>query len=206
MVGAAPSATRKGPKRGKRTLSDPLRILEREWNDKHSVGTLQFLAVIKSKLHEEEPVLMFNYFGMHRRSVEILRLICLKEHDKFVANFGSQYMPNECWIPSLVILIHRIARGSARSAKNMGMVTGGNDRIVSGIVVSSSAVMESYPKTKGEVACKELRMVCKNKTRLLDDGGKKEAEKDKKFIYWFNLEDVLDPKALASLTTGIPVA
>lgn len=69
--------------------------------------------MIKAKLFEEEPVIMFNYFGMHKHSIEMLRLIKVKEHRKFIQYFTEEYMPDDTMIANLVILVHHVARGSA---------------------------------------------------------------------------------------------
>lgn len=53
---------------------------------------------------------------------------------------------------------------------------------------------------------KELRTFCKNKTPLYVEAGGKYEEAEKKFMYVIGLEEVLDPKAMASLMTGIPAA
>jgi hypothetical protein len=119
----------------------------------HSIGPLQLLTLINTKLCEEEPAILFNYFGMHKRSMEILRLIKAKEHDKFVQHFTPPYMPDESLISNLVILIHHIARGSAANATQIGFPTGDGGILVSRIVVSCADVMTDYLKKNGEVAC-----------------------------------------------------
>lgn len=74
----------KGKELALSALSSPDEFLGRRWQNTHNIGPLQLLALISGKLREEEPVLLFNYFAMHRRSVEILRLIQKKKHHKFV--------------------------------------------------------------------------------------------------------------------------
>ncbi|POS76958.1 hypothetical protein DHEL01_v204658 [Diaporthe helianthi] len=206
--------TKKGNKRGKKNTSQamstrPETLLLEKWSNKHSLGALQFLALVRTKLHEEEPALMFNYFGMHQRCIEMLRRIRTKEHHKFAQYFTPGYMPDESMISNLVILVHHVARGSAASSQAMGLVKpGSGSTAVSRIVMSCGDVMREYLRTKGDVACKELRIFCKNKTPLYVEaagGAEEDEEAQKDFVYWFGLEEVVDPKAMASLMTGIPM-
>ncbi|KAL2280605.1 hypothetical protein FJTKL_12428 [Diaporthe vaccinii] len=201
--------TKKGAQRDKKAQSptNPEDFLLEKWSNKHHLGVLQFLALVRTKLHEEEPVLMFNYFGMHRRSIEILRRIRDKEHHKFVQYFTAGYMPDESMISNLVILIHDVACGSAAASQELGLASKSqSSTIVSRIIMSCGDVMREYLRTKGDLACKELRTFCKNKTPLYSEAVGKDEEQEKKFMSWLSLEEVLDPKAMASLMTGIPVS
>lgn len=210
---ATPSATTKKPsgKQGKDVvLSDPQQLLERKWSNKHNVGGLQFLALVKNKMHQEEPVLIFNYFGMHRRSIEILRLIRTREDHKFKQYFTDRYMPNDSLIANFVILVHHVARGSAQGGQELGLHPR-DAGVASRMLVSCNEVMKGYLAKKGDVARKELKVFCKNKNsphiEMDGDGpGAKDEEADNKFMYLFGLEEVLDPKVMASLMTGIPIA
>jgi hypothetical protein len=186
--------------------SNPQNMFQQKWSHTRHIGTLQLLTLLKSKLFEEEPLLLFNYFGMHKRSLELLRLIKAKEHQKFVQYFTAGYMPDESFISNIVILVHHVARGSAENARAMGLSsTKTGSQVVSRIVVSCSDVMQEYLKKNGDVACKELRVFCRNKKPIQDeiDADKGRSEE---FKYWFSLEESLDPKVLASLMSGIPVA
>ncbi|KAJ6126043.1 hypothetical protein N7471_010536 [Penicillium samsonianum] len=181
-------------------------MFQRKWSHTRNIGTLQLLTLLKSRLFKEEPLLLFNYFGMHKRSLELLRLIKAKEHQKFVQYFTTGYMPDESFISNIMILIHHNARGSARDARAMGlssMNTG--SQVGSRIVMSCGNVMQEYLRKNGDVACKELRVFCKNKKPIKDeidcDKGRSEE-----FYYWFGIEEALEPKVLASLMTGIPIA
>lgn len=212
LASSSPDARKGSTKRGKKNkavVHNPEKLLLDKWSNKHSLGALQFLALVRTKLHEEEPVLMFNYFGMHQRSIEMLRRIRDKEHHKFVQYFTAGYMPDESMISNLVILIHHVARGSAASSQVLGIGRGPDTSVVSRIVMSCGDVMRGYLKTKGDVACRELRTFCKNKTPLFVEeavGGGEDEEAQKKFVYWFGLEEVVDPRAMASLMTGIPLS
>lgn len=208
LTNTSPTA-KKGTKKGKKgqSLANPEELLLNKWTSKHSLGALQFLALVRTKLHEEEPAFMFNYFGMHQRSVEMLRRIRDKEHHKFVQYFTAGYMPNDSWISNLVILIHHVARGSAAASRELGLASDRNgNTAVSRIIMSCGDVMREYLETKGDVACKELRTFCKNKTPLYVQAVGKDEEAEEKFMHIIGLEEVLDPREMASLMTGIPVA
>ncbi|KAL5363557.1 hypothetical protein BJX96DRAFT_187077 [Aspergillus floccosus] len=185
--------------------SNQLTIFQRKWSHTRNIGTLQLLALLKDRLAEEEPLLLFNYFGMHKRCIELLRLIKAKEHHKFVQYFTAGYMPDESFISNLVLLIHHVARGSAEASRAMGFAPRNGGEICSLIVMSCGEIMKEYLQRNGDVACKELRVFCKNKKAILDDDDYDKGRSEE-FQYWFGIEDALDPKALASLMTGIPIA
>jgi hypothetical protein len=185
--------------------SNPELIITRKWSKTHNIDPLQLLAFLKTKMFEAEPLILYNYFGMHKRSIELLRLIRDKEHQKFVQYFTSAYLPDESFISSIVILIHYVAEGSAQNARAMGLASGGVE-VGSRIVTSAGDVMRKYLEKNGDVACKELRVFCKNK-RPIQGGVDYDNGKSDGLVYsWLSLEDVLGPKGVASLMTGIPIA
>ncbi|KAF9890863.1 hypothetical protein FE257_005439 [Aspergillus nanangensis] len=185
--------------------ANPELTITQRWSNTHNIDILQLLAFLKAKLFEEEPIILYNYFGMHKRSVELLRRIRDKEHHKFVQYFTSAYMPDESFISNIVILIHHTARGSAQNGRAMGLAPRGA-QVGSRIVMSAGQVMRDYLKDNGDVACKELRVFCKNKKPIQDDVAYDTSESDDLVYSFFCLEDVLGPKGVASLQTGIPIA
>ncbi|KAJ5748951.1 uncharacterized protein N7511_010647 [Penicillium nucicola] len=185
--------------------SNPELIITRKWANTHNIDTLQLLGFLKTKLFEEEPLILYNYFGMHKRSVELLRLIRDKEHTKFVQYFTSAYLPDDSLISNIVLLILHVAQGSAQSASEMGLASG-ETKIVSRIVMSAGDVMRKYLEKNGDVACKELRVFCKNKKPIQDDIAYENGKSDKMAYSWLSVEDVLGPKGMASFMTGIPIA
>ncbi|KMU75276.1 hypothetical protein CISG_04695 [Coccidioides immitis RMSCC 3703] len=173
--------------------ANPELIIVRKWSNAHNIDTLQLLAFLKSKLFQEEPILMYSYFGMHKRCIELLRLIRDKEHQKFVQYFTSAYMPDESFISNIVLLIHHVAQGSAQNARAMGLASGGVE-VASRIVMSAGDVMREYLKKNGDVACKELRVFCKNKRPIQDDVAYDKGKSDELVYSWLSLEDVLGPR------------
>ncbi|KAL4982461.1 hypothetical protein BDW68DRAFT_57779 [Aspergillus falconensis] len=185
--------------------ANPELFITRTWSNSRNIDTLRLLAFLKAKLFEEEPIILYNYFGMHKRSVELLRLIRDKEHEKFVQYFSPSYMPDETFISNIVILIHHVAQGSAQNARAMGLASGG-DKVGSRIITSAGDVMREYLEKNGGLACKELRVFCKNKKPIQDDGACDKGKSDELVYSWLSLEDVLGPKGVASLMTGIRIA
>ncbi|RMD42306.1 hypothetical protein DV735_g2834, partial [Chaetothyriales sp. CBS 134920] len=184
-------------------LAAPDQFLGRRWQSAHNVGALQLLALIKGKLREEEPVLLFNYFAMHRRSIEILRQIKAKEHHKFVQYFTEGYMPDETMISNLVLLIHHVARGSVANGQQLGLSK--SAQITSRMVVSCGDVLREYVAKHGDETIRELRAFCRN-TDFLSLGKTDKKEVDHDTMYVFGMEQLLSPGQLESLRTGIPLA
>jgi hypothetical protein len=115
-------------------------------------------------------------------------------------------MPHEFLITIIVILIHHVARGSAQDARDMGFTSRDSDKgIGSRIIISSGDVMQKYLEKNGDVACKELRIFCKNKTPI-QEVARDEKGRSEEFVFWTTFEDIVGPKVIASLQTGIPVA
>lgn len=187
---------------------NPELSIARNWSHTHNIDVLHLLALLKTRLFEEEPVILYNYFGMHKRAVELLRLIRDKEHHKFLQYFTAGYIRDDTFISNIVILIHHVARGSAQNAQAMGLGSRSGNEICSRIVVSAADVMRGYLAKNGSVACKELRVFCKNKKPIVQDSGDDGQgwEHADQLVYsWLSLEDILGPTGVASLQTGIPI-
>lgn len=136
------------------------------------------------------------------------RLIRDKEHRKFMQYFTAGYMRDDSFISNIVILIHHVARGSAQNAQAMGLGSRSGNEVCSRIVVSAADVMRGYLAKNGSVACKELRVFCKNKKPIVRDSGHdgQGREYADQLVYsWLSLEDILGPTGVASLQTGIPI-
>lgn len=185
--------------------SNPELIIARKWSNTHSIDQLQLLTFLKTKLFEEEPVILYNYFGMHKRCFEVLRLIKDKEHETFAGWFSPGYLLDESMISSMVLLIHHIAVDATKNTREMGLEFGGV-KTMSVIVASAGDVMREYLAKNRDIACKELRVFCKNKKPIQDDVAYDNGKSDEIRYHRRRLEDVLDPKGMASLETGIRIA
>ncbi|KAI9713960.1 MAG: hypothetical protein M1820_000690 [Bogoriella megaspora] len=194
----------KGSKRnGDASTTSDLQLMHDRWESMHRLGALQLLAALKQGLYTEEPQLQFNYFGMHKRCIEILRRIQTKENHKFEQYYTSRYMPDDTLISNLVILILNVARNSGMASQMMGIGSVSGTSQVSRMILSCEDVMYEYLKTNGDKNCKELKAFCKNKS--LGDARGIEVE-SKQYGYWFSMEEVFNPADMASLETGIPSA
>jgi hypothetical protein len=77
---------------------------------------LELLEALKSKLFEEEPSILFNYLGMHQRSIELVRRFRNKEHDRLARHFTDPYLLDESYISNMVLLVLRLAKVSENNA------------------------------------------------------------------------------------------
>ncbi len=167
----------------------------------HRMGVMQILAAVKEGLYLEEPRLHYNYFDMHKRCIELLRLIDKKERHKFIQYFTEGYMPDDTLISNLVILILTVARGSAMASQQFGIKTSPEGGIASRIVISCEDVMHEYLAKNGDRACKEVKAFCKNKD--LGEQHGLQVQGNREFAYWTSLEEVVDPALMAALQTGV---
>jgi hypothetical protein len=174
-------------------------LLRKRFEKTHRLGALQLLAAIKQGLYAEEPFLNFNYFGMHKRCIEIFRLIQKKEHHKFVQYFSERYMPNDTLIANLVILIMEVAAGSSKATQHLGISLGSGASTASRMVVSCEEVLEVYLRSNGDKACKEIQAFCKNKYLGEDTGLQVQAKEN---AYWFCFEELMSPARMATANTG----
>ena len=173
-------------------------LIRTKWARSHTINVLQLLVTIKEELFSEEPKLLFNYFGMHMRCIEMLRLIKSDQHHKFVQYFGSGYLPDDTYLANLVLLIHHVAAGSAEAARQLGL-TGSGHATGSRFVVACASVLKPYLEKHGSKAVQEVRAFARNKS-LVDVPKLREQSKE---MYWTLLEELVDAKSLASFTTGI---
>ena len=185
------------------TATAGLQTMHHRWDHTHRLGALQLLAAIKQGLYAEEPRLQFNYFAMHKRCIDMLRLIQAKEDHKFRQYFGPGYMPDDTFISNLVLLVLTVAQRSRVESQQMGIGAPEGGAMTSRIVVSCAEVMREYLRDNGDKVCKELKTFCKNQS--LGEARGVEIE-SKKYAYWFNVGEVIDPASLASFQTGIRLA
>lgn len=112
-------------------------------------------------------------------------------------------MPDESFISNIVILIHHIAWGSTQNARALEFrVAQAILEVTSRIVMSCGEFMQEYVQKNGDVACKELKILCKNKTPI-QHVIEQDKSSSEEYYSSFNLEDALSPRAMASLVTGI---
>ncbi|KAJ5702019.1 hypothetical protein N7488_009567 [Penicillium malachiteum] len=168
------------------------------WSPALNTDILEIFDLMKSRLAEEEPMILFNYLGMHQRCIEILRLIQAKENQEFLQCFDSEesYLQrcDGASIQNIALLVLQIARGIDESLKSLKCPHLVESDINSAyrLVMSCGEVMKEYLDRKGDVACKELRVFCKNKKPIWDA-----ADHDKE-SEGLGVEEAMRPKTLAS--------
>ncbi|KAJ6008281.1 hypothetical protein N7540_012257 [Penicillium herquei] len=192
--------------------SNPQVMFQQKWSRSQKIDILQFLALMKSRLAEEEPMFLFNYFGLHQRCITILGCIERMEYQELGQNSDSSYI-RACkgrLVSNIAVLVLEIARNTEKSVQSLRFATpvGSNNHIACQIVMRCAQVMKAYLQQNGDVACKELRVFCKNKKPIYDAIDCDTDSSDLDDYYWVDIEKTMtmDPKTLASLETGIPVA
>ena len=65
--------------------------LKKKWQKTKTLSPLQLLATLCERLSNEEPLLMFNYFGMHKRCMDLLRLLKATLRDTLPENIQHDH-------------------------------------------------------------------------------------------------------------------
>ncbi|KAF2501172.1 hypothetical protein BU16DRAFT_613108 [Lophium mytilinum] len=172
------------------------------WQRSHDIGRLQLLKAIKESMFWEEYRLTFDYFGMHRRCIEMMRLIRGREKLMFVplADHGDV---DDTQIGFMVERILHFARKSACDRADTPTDDIYDDDYLTSLpielmLLNVTDAMEEYLAKYGDVACKELKVFC---TAWKTDFDKmKDLEQGKRDVYWTCLEEVIDRDALAKMT------
>ncbi|KAI9738395.1 MAG: hypothetical protein M1834_008898 [Cirrosporium novae-zelandiae] len=169
-------------------------LLQRQWEKSHKMSSLQLLAALRERLEDEENRLIFNYFGLHRRCIELLRSLRTELHDKLVQYNGPQYIENESQLPCIPLYVLLAAMNSGKAALQMGIKSVMTHSLM---LTRSGNLMKEFLEKKGDVGCKELRAFCKRKEELEVQQQKEEDSP----LYMFTLEELVDPTVMAYLTT-----
>lgn len=172
-------------------------LMRRKWKTSHTLSQLQLLTALRERLADEESRLLFNYFGMNSRCIKLLRELRIELDEKFVQYFGPKYLDDESQLTFIVGFIFNVAIGSAASARSLGLPK--SAQAASKAVIRAANVMQEFTKKKGDVGCKELRVFCKRKGEVSLEDSKVEEEK---MVYWFALDEIVDPKVLAAFQFG----
>lgn len=188
--------------KSKRELS---RGLKRKWTTAQTLSPLQLLAALRERMIDEEPRLIFNYFGMHQRCVELMRLIRTEIHSNLVQYFGEKYLESEYQLSTVILYIFHVALGPGMGARAYGIapLAGSGAKTGSLLMQRAGKVMQDFLRNDGGIACKELRAFCKNEKHTQEEAREEGNRRDKNMLYWFTMEDMLTPAQMASLQTGI---
>ncbi|KAL1966517.1 hypothetical protein VTN77DRAFT_4439 [Rasamsonia byssochlamydoides] len=174
-------------------------ILRRKWTVSNNLSPLQLLTALRERLADEELKLLFNYFGLQDRCLDLLQALREELNDKLVQYFGPTYLKDEKDLTLIVNYILDVAHGSAASAQSLGLAKG-SARVMSKMVMRAANVIQSFVKGKGGVGCKELRAFCRQKSKVMSqEAGKSESESEQKTLYWFAVDELVDPKDMIML-------
>jgi hypothetical protein len=184
--------------KGQRDSKAAITFIRKKWDKTHTLGPIQLLAALQIQLSNDEPKLLVNYFSMHQRVIEILRLIRIKKNSKFAQYFGPTYIQNETQLRALIALIHHVAK---MSVKVPSPLTGGT-LMNSRMLMSCGEVLVQHLKENGDAACRELREWCTRQDLLLREK-EDQDEVSTEWVSWLAVEDVLGPAVIARMQTGI---
>ncbi|KAL1985781.1 hypothetical protein VTN96DRAFT_7403 [Rasamsonia emersonii] len=172
-------------------------VIRRKWTVANSLSTLQLLTALRERLADEEPKLLFNYFGLKERCLDLLQGLQKELDGKLVQYFGSAYLKDEKDLSLIVSYILEVAHGSARSARSLGFAKG-SARVMSKMVMRAANVMQDFVKGNGGVGCKELRAFCRQKGKVMSQADKTRESK-RETLYWFAVDELIDLKELSML-------
>ncbi|KAF3906750.1 hypothetical protein AA313_de0203461 [Arthrobotrys entomopaga] len=175
-----------------------LQVLKRKWKNKKTLTPLQLLTVMRSNLALEERKLLFNYIGIHERCFEFLGKLRDHVHDKLVQYNGVDYLEAEHQLPFVVSYVMHAAIMSAKASKAMGL---NSKQVGSVMLVRTANLMKEYTNTKGNVACKELKVFSKAYKANIE-GNCNSEKKNEKELYWTAIEEIVDTRSLALLQMG----
>ncbi|KAF2814749.1 uncharacterized protein BDZ99DRAFT_548855 [Mytilinidion resinicola] len=147
-------------------------LQRKAWETSHEIGRLQFLQAIKDAMVCEEPRINFNYFGLHQRCIELMRLIRDKNPRRFVWPGGDKDMDDT----------------------HIGIMV---EWILGSTLFGVTDVMKQYLAKNGDVACRQLRAFSK---AYKNDQADMVLEDAKRYTYWRCLEDVIDRDVFALMT------
>lgn len=157
-----------------------------QWDQSHQLGILHFLAALKQGMYIEEPRLQFNYIGLYRSCIELLRLIQAKGTNNVGPDFCRYCAPEDTTTAGLSDLVLAVAQRDRPASQRVSVpIFDGVAR--SGIVSICGEAMEEFLATNGDKACKELRTFCKNQSLT---GVKGLEARTQEAACCFNLEEV----------------
>ena len=176
-----------------KTLSSR-RFLKRRWNASHKLSPLQLLTALRERLIDEEPKLIFDYFGMHWRGMGPLEALQYEVEAKLKQYLQSDYrIEHEYELAGIIPLMFKVAIGSNNAAQQLGIGNVDGVRSTSGILLRAGKAMQEYLGKHGDTGCEELRTLCRNQIGLTSEEPVPRAE----VLHWVKLDEVLDPWALA---------
>ena len=80
---------------------------------------IQLLSCVQEGLAAEEMHLLFDYFGVHERGIELLRKLKDGLHEDMVECFGEDYIEDESQLPYIVGYIFEIVHGEDKAPESL---------------------------------------------------------------------------------------
>lgn len=93
--------------------------LAAEITSQPQITPIQLLTCIQEGLAAEEMHLLFDYFGVHRRGIELLRKLKTGLHEDMVEYFGEDYIEDDSQLLFIVGYIFDIVHGADKAAEHL---------------------------------------------------------------------------------------
>ena len=146
---------------------------KRHWDKNKQLSPLQLLTILRSYLIESEHKLIFDYFGLHHRCIDILLALRTKLDGHLTQYFGANYLEHDFMIACIVGFILSAAEAvddALKKANPKNKRAGEREPYTSNyILLSAGKIMHDYLEKNGNVACKELKVFCKNKSTAIPE-------------------------------------
>jgi hypothetical protein len=123
------------------------KILRHEWSRYGRLTPTQLLEALRTSLAIELPKLSFNYFDLHRQSIEMLRKVNAELKKDLTRIVGAQYIENESQLPTVGLWILKVASQTEKVAENIGL--GG---ATSGLLEKAGKAFEDFLDERRVVA------------------------------------------------------
>jgi hypothetical protein len=94
--------------------------LMREIDAQQELSPVQLMTCVREGVAAEEMHLLFDYFGVHKRGITLLRQVRTALHDDLVARFGDPYIGEEALLPHIVACILEIVARGDKVAEQLG--------------------------------------------------------------------------------------
>jgi hypothetical protein len=97
------------------------KTLRHEWSRYGHLTPIQLLEALQTSLEIELPKLRFDYFGLHRQSIEMLRKLNAELKDDLTQKIGAGYIENESQLPFVGLWTILVACETEKKAENIGL-------------------------------------------------------------------------------------
>lgn len=107
------------------------------------ITPIQLLTCIQEGLAAEEMHLLFDYFDIHRRGIELLRKLKTGLHEDMVEYFGEEYIEDDSQLPFIVGYIFDIVHGADKAAEHLELQNHGSK-----ILSKASDILKEFLETE----------------------------------------------------------